>query len=72
MRTPALGSRLGAEALGTFWLVFGGCGSEIFAAKFLAPSVAAGQSNHVGIGFIGEALALGRNVVTMAEDVGPD
>jgi aquaporin Z len=44
MRTPAMSSRLGAEALGTFWLVFGGCGSAIFAAKYLAPNVVAGQS----------------------------
>jgi len=70
MRTPAVGSRLGAEALGTFWLVFGGCGSAIFAAKFLAPSVAAGQSIHVGIGFLGVALAFGLTVVTMAYAVG--
>ena len=33
MQTPTLPARPGAEALGTFWLVFGGCGSAIFAAK---------------------------------------
>ena len=44
MRIPALSSRLAAEALGTFWLVFGGCGSAIFAAKFLTPNVVAGQT----------------------------
>src|SRR6476620_12101951 len=43
MRTPALTSRLGAEALGTFWLVFGGCGSAIFSAKYLAPNDETGQ-----------------------------
>ena len=48
MRTPALTSRLGAEALGTFWLVFGGCGSAIFSAKYLAPNVVAGQSVQLG------------------------
>ena len=35
MRDPSLGAKLGAEFLGTFWLVFGGCGSAVLAAKFL-------------------------------------
>ncbi len=33
---PPLRKRLGAELLGTFWLVFGGCGSAIFAVTFVA------------------------------------
>jgi aquaporin Z len=70
MRTPALTSRLGAEALGTFWLVFGGCGSAIFAAKFFAPNVVAGQGVQLGIGFLGVALAFGLTVLTMAYAVG--
>jgi len=70
MRTPAMSSRLGAEALGTFWLVFGGCGSAIFAATFVAPNVVAGQSLLVGIGFLGVALAFGLSVMTMAYAVG--
>jgi aquaporin Z len=70
MRTPALTSRLGAEALGTFWLVFGGCGSAIFAAKFLAPNVVTGQGVQLGIGFLGVALAFGLTVLTMAYAVG--
>ena len=70
MRTPALTSRLGAEALGTFWLVFGGCGSAIFSAKYLAPSVVAGQGVQLGIGFLGVALAFGLTVLTMAYAVG--
>ena len=70
MRTPAMSSRLGAEALGTFWLVFGGCGSAIFAAKYLAPNVVAGQSIQLGIGFLGVALAFGLTVMTMAYAVG--
>ena len=66
MRQPSLVARLGAEALGTFWLVFGGCGSAIFAAKFLD-----GQTNTgLGIGFVGVALAFGLTVMTMAYAVG--
>jgi len=43
--------RLAAEMIGTFWLVFGGCGSAVFAAKFLSGGVS------LGIGFLGVALA---------------
>jgi aquaporin Z len=49
-----------AEFFGTFWLVFGGCGSAVLAATF--PST--------GIGFAGVALAFGLTVVTMAYAVG--
>ncbi|WGH76538.1 aquaporin Z [Tenacibaculum tangerinum] len=49
-----------AELLGTFWLVFGGCGSAIFAAGF----------PELGIGFAGVALAFGLTVLTMAYAVG--
>jgi aquaporin Z len=52
--------RLGAEFLGTFWLVFGGCGSAVLAATF----------PEVGIGFLGVALAFGLTVLTMAYAVG--
>lgn len=52
--------RLSGEFLGTFWLVFGGCGSAIFAAAFPA----------LGIGFAGVALAFGLTVLTMAYGVG--
>lgn len=48
--------RLSAEFLGTFWLVFGGCGSAVLAAKF---------TDGLGIGFLGIALAFGLTVVTM-------
>jgi aquaporin Z len=51
-----LGKRLGAEFIGTFWLVFGGCGSAVFAAAF----------PQLGIGFAGVALAFGLTVLTMA------
>ena len=49
-----------AELLGTFWLVFGGCGSAVLAAKF----------PEVGIGLVGVSLAFGLTVVTMAYAVG--
>ena len=49
-----------AEFFGTFWLVFGGCGSAIFAAAY----------PELGIGFTGVALAFGLTVLTMAYAVG--
>lgn len=52
--------KLLAEAFGTFWLVFGGCGSALFAAAF----------PQLGIGFVGVALAFGLTVLTMAFAVG--
>ena len=52
--------KLFAEFFGTFWLVFGGCGSAIFAAAF----------PELGIGFAGVALAFGLTVLTMAFAVG--
>ncbi|GLU32600.1 aquaporin Z [Trinickia caryophylli] len=55
-----MNKRLAAEALGTFWLVFGGCGSAVFAAAF----------PQLGIGFAGVALAFGLTVLTMAFAVG--
>ncbi|WP_088287829.1 aquaporin Z [Kineosporia sp. A_224] len=58
--TPALSSRLGAEFLGTFWLVFGGCGTAVLAAGF----------PDVGVGLLGVALAFGLSVLTMAYAVG--
>lgn len=49
-----------AEFVGTFWLVFGGCGSAVLAASF----------PDVGIGFLGVALAFGLTVLTMAYAIG--
>ena len=52
--------KLFAEFFGTFWLVFGGCGSAVFAAAY----------PELGIGFLGVALAFGLTVMTMAYAVG--
>lgn len=52
--------KLGAEFFGTFWLVFGGCGSAVLAAAF----------PQLGIGFTGVAIAFGLTVLTMAYAVG--
>ncbi|MFU2146242.1 aquaporin Z [Hafnia paralvei] len=52
--------KMSAEFFGTFWLVFGGCGSAILAAGF----------PELGIGFAGVALAFGLTVLTMAYAVG--
>lgn len=56
----SMSRRLSAEFIGTFWLVFGGCGSAVFAAAF----------PELGIGFAGVALAFGLTVLTMAYAVG--
>lgn len=56
--------RCTAEAFGTFWLVFGGCGSALIAASF------AGPVHGLGIGFVGVALAFGLTVLTMAYAIG--
>jgi aquaporin Z len=53
-------NRYGAEFLGTFWLVLGGCGSAVLAAAFPG----------VGIGLLGVSLAFGLTVLTMAYTVG--
>lgn len=59
--------KLLAEFFGTFWLVFGGCGSALFAANYLLP----GQvETSLGIGFVGVSLAFGLTVLTMAYAVG--
>jgi aquaporin Z len=52
--------RLATELLGTFWLVFGGCGSAVLAAAF----------PEVGIGLLGVSLAFGLTVLTMAYAIG--
>jgi len=53
-------NKLGAEFIGTFWLVLGGCGSAVLAATF----------PDTGIGFVGVSLAFGLTVLTMAFAIG--
>ena len=55
-----LSKKVAAELIGTFWLVLGGCGSAVLAAKF----------PEVGIGLVGVSLAFGLTVLTMAYAVG--
>ena len=57
----SLGSRASAEFLGTFWLVFGGCGSAVISAAF----------PQVGIGLLGVSLAFGLTLLTMVYTIGP-
>src|ERR1700739_4024258 len=52
--------KLAAEAIGTVWLTFGGCGSAVIAAGF----------PHVGIGLVGVSLAFGLTLLTMAYAIG--
>src|SRR6185312_14328802 len=52
--------KLTAEAIGTFWLTFGGCGSAVIAAAF----------PHVGIGLVGVSFAFGLTLLTMAYAIG--
>ena len=56
--------RLGAELIGTFWLVLGGCGSAVLAANF------GGDGNPLGIGLLGVSLAFGLTVLTGAYALG--
>src|SRR4051812_12513754 len=58
--TMSLARRCAAELLGTFWLVLGGCGSAVLAAKFPA----------LGIGFSGVSLAFGLSLLTAAFAIG--
>jgi aquaporin Z len=61
-------NKLLAEFFGTFWLTFGGCGSAVLAAKFLATEGA--TPINLGIGLVGVALAFGLTVLTMAYAIG--
>ena len=61
MNEISMGKKLSAEFLGTFWLVFGGCGSAVLAAAF----------PQLGIGFVGVSLAFGLTVLTAAYALDP-
>ncbi len=56
--------KLLAEFIGTFWLVFGGCGSAVLSAMFLTDGI------QLGIGFVGVSLAFGLIVMTMTYAIG--
>src|SRR5687768_44762 len=56
-----LGRRTGAEFLGTFWLVLGGCGTAVLGSGF----------HGISVGVVGIAIAFGLTVVTMAYSLGP-
>ena len=61
MASPlSIGTRASAEFLGTFWLVFGGCGSAVISAAF----------PELGIGLLGVSFAFGLTVLTMAYAIG--
>jgi len=57
----SLTKKCSAEFIGTFWLVFGGCGAALFSAAF----------PNLGIGFLGVAFAFGLTVLTMFYAIGP-
>ena len=63
-----LKSKLIAEFLGTFWLVFGGCGSVVLAAKYIAMEGV--TPINLGIGLVGVSFAFGLTVLTMAYAIG--
>jgi aquaporin Z len=65
--TMTLKNKTLAEFFGTFWLVFGGCGSAVLAAMFLTTGDSPVQ---LGIGFVGVSLAFGLTVMTMAYAIG--
>jgi aquaporin Z len=65
----SLGKRMVTEFFGTFWLVFCGCGSALFAAVGPARFLFFGAN--VGIGWLGVALAFGLTVLTMVYALGP-
>ncbi|WP_448222904.1 aquaporin Z [Gordonia iterans] len=70
MNSDSTAAKWLAEAFGTFWLVFGGCGSAIFAAQYLVDVDGVVGSVQLGIGFVGVSLAFGLTVLTMVYAVG--
>lgn len=68
----SLFKRCVAEFIGTFWLVFGGCGSAVLAAAFTTDTAKIGEGTAfpLGIGLVGVSLAFGLTVLTMAYAIG--
>ena len=66
-QAPPLSRRFLAELIGTFVLVFGGCGSAVLAAVF---PYAQAESNPLGLGFLGVSLAFGLTLLVMAYAIG--
>jgi aquaporin Z len=63
-----IATRSAAECFGTFWLVFGGCGSAVLSAKYIVPE--ANMPINIGIGLVGVSFAFGLTVLTMAYAIG--
>ncbi|MBB2988384.1 aquaporin Z [Terracoccus luteus] len=68
--TPSLARRVGAEIIGTFWLVLAGCGTAVLAATATTTATASTQTLFVGVGYVGVALAFGLAVTTAAYGLG--
>ena len=66
----SLGKRCIAETVGTFWLVFGGCGSAVLASHHASSLAEPDTIFNLGIGFLGVAFAFGLTVLTMAYAIG--
>lgn len=64
----SISSKSLAEFVGTFWLVFGGCGSAVLAAQVITPVES--TPINIGIGLVGVSLAFGLTVLTMAYAIG--
>jgi hypothetical protein len=64
----SMSQKLFAEAIGTAWLVLGGCGSAVLAAAFTS---GAPDYIHLGIGLLGVSLAFGLTLLTMVYTIGP-
>lgn len=67
-----LTKKLVAEFIGTFWLVFGGCGSAVLAAAFTSNGATLGNGVNfpLGIGLVGVSLAFGLTLLTMVYTIG--
>jgi aquaporin Z len=63
----SLAKRFLAEVIGTFWLVFGGCGAAVLAAVFMTTG---DTPLNLGLGFLGVSFAFGLTVLTMAYAIG--